>query len=381
MKQHLIILSITTGILFSACSSSNLDKKKSELASLKADLKKIEQSIKTLEKEIEGMDTSAKENKSKVVVVSNITPSTFNHYIDIMGTVECEDNVLVNPKMGGLVTSVNVTEGQTVRAGQVLATLENAVMQNSIDEIENQLELAKIVYDKQKRLWDQKIGTEIQYLQAKNNKEALEKRLATSRTQLSLSSIVAPFAGVVDEVNIKVGETAAPGMGGIRVINMSKMKVVAKVADAYSNTIKKGDKVKVKIEDQNVEFDAVISYASLNVANNSRTFDIEIDVPNSIKSLKPNSLAKISINDQTISNALVVPLNTVQKSANGETFVMTIQNSNGKTTAKTTQVKLGVSYDTQVVIKEGLTNEDQLIIEGFDDLIDGQELNILNNKK
>jgi membrane fusion protein, multidrug efflux system len=381
MKQHLIILSITTGILFSACSSSNLDKKKSELASLKADLKKIEQSIKTLEKEIETLDTSAKENKSKVVVVSNIAPSTFNHYIDIMGTVECEDNVLVNPKMGGLVTSVNVTEGQTVRAGQILATLENAVMQNSIDEIENQLELAKIVYEKQKRLWDQKIGTEIQYLQAKNNKEALEKRLATSKTQLSLSTIVAPFAGVVDEVNIKVGETASPGMGGIRVINMSKMKVVAKVADAYSTTIKKGDKVRVKIEDQNVQFDAVISYASLNVANNSRTFEIEINVPNSIKSLKPNSLAKISINDQTIDNALVVPLNTVQKSANGETFVMTIQTANGKTLAKTTQVNLGVSYDSQVVIKEGLSSEDQLITEGFDDLIDGQELNILNNKK
>lgn len=380
MKQHLIVLSITIGILFSACSSSNLDKKKSELATLKADLKKIEQSIKTLEKEIQALDTSAKENKSKVVVVSNITPSTFNHYIDIMGTVECEDNVLVNPKMGGLVTAVNVTEGQTVRAGQVLATLENSVMQNSIDEIENQLELAKIVYEKQKRLWDQKIGTEIQYLQAKNNKEALEKRLATSRTQLSLSSIVAPFAGVVDEVNIKVGETAAPGMGGIRVINMSKMKVVAKVADAYSTTIKKGDKVKVNIEDQNVQFDATISYASLNVANNSRTFEIEINIPNSVKSLKPNSLAKISINDQTIPNAMVVPLNTVQKSANGETFVMTTQTSNGKTVAKTTQVKLGSSYDTQVVVKEGLNSDDQLITEGFDDLIDGQELNILNTK-
>ena len=267
-----------------------------------------------------------------------------------MGTVECEDNVLVNPKMGGLVTSVTVSEGQMVSAGQVLATVESSVLETSLAEIENQLDLARTVYEKQKRLWDQNIGTEIQYLQAKNNKESLEKRLTTTKTQLSLSRIVAPFSGVVDEVNIKVGETAAPGMGGIRVVNLNKMKIVAKVADAYASKMKKGDKVKISLPDIGINFESVISYAGLNVAPNSRTFDVEIKIPSNINNLRPNLLARISVNDGIIPNAIVIPLNVVQKSEDGSNFVMISENVNGKNIARTRTVKLGPSYDQNVVI-------------------------------
>lgn len=377
MKKHIAYLGITTVLLLASCSSSSIDQKKSELESLKSQAKEIKKQIEVLEKEIAKMDTSAKSVKSKTIKTATVETSQFSHYIDLMGTVECEDNVLVNPKMGGLVTSVTVTEGQMVSAGQVLATVESSVLETSLAEIENQLDLARTVYEKQKRLWDQNIGTEIQYLQAKNNKESLEKRLTTTKTQLSLSRIVAPFSGVVDEVNIKVGETAAPGMGGIRVVNLNKMKIVAKVADAYASKMKKGDKVKISLPDIGINFESVISYAGLNVAPNSRTFDVEIKIPSNINNLRPNLLARISVNDGIIPNAIVIPLNVVQKSEDGSNFVMISENVNGKNIARTRTVKLGPSYDQNVVILEGLKSDDVIIIEGNDDLLDGQELSIV----
>jgi membrane fusion protein, multidrug efflux system len=377
MNTYIPRFAVLFALVLISCGKKPLEEKQKELESLKKEAKAIQKQIKALETEIALLDTSAKDNKFKTVKLQQVAASDFSHYIELQGVLESEDNVMVNPKMGGLITSVNVTEGQTVSAGQLLATIDNSVMQTSIDEIENQLSLAKTVFEKQKRLWDQNIGTEIQYLQAKNNKDALEKRLATARSQYALSRIVAPFGGIVDEINIKVGETAAPGMGGIRVVNMNKLKIVAKVADAYSSALKKGDKVKVRLPDANVEFSSVISYAGLNVSQNSRTFEIEIKIPANIKNLRPNLMANISVNDGNIANAIVVPVNLVQKSSNGDYTIMVAETSNGKTVARSKTVKLGASYNQKVVISEGLSVKDILISEGNDDLIDGQELNII----
>lgn len=377
MKKYIPQIIAVLTILITSCSKSPLAEKQKELESLKTEAKSIQKKIKDLEKEIALLDTSTKENKFKAVKLEPVKPKDFSHYIELQGTLESEDNVLVNPKMGGLITSIRVTEGQQVSAGQVLATIDNSVLLTSMEEIENQLSLAKIVYEKQKRLWDQNVGTEIQFLQAKNNKESLEKRLSTAKTQYALSNIVAPFSGIVDEINIKVGETAAPGFGGIRVVNMNKLKIVAKVADAYSSVLKKGDKVKVNLPDANVKFEGVISYAGLNVAQNSRTFEIEIKIPSTIKNLRPFLNAIISVNDGNYKNAIVIPVNIVQKSANGDYTVMVAETINGKTYAKIKTVTLGASYDKEIVIKEGLSENDILIIEGNDDLVDGQELNII----
>lgn len=368
---------IAIGLLafvLASCGKNPLEEKKNELASLKKEAIAIQEKIRGLESEISKLDTAKRQVKPKYVKLTEIKASDFSHFIDLQGILESEDNVMVNPKMGGLITAVNVSEGQTVSAGQVLATIDNAVILNSIMEIENQLSLAKTVYEKQKRLWDQNIGTEIQYLQAKNNKEALEKRLATAQTQLSMSKIVAPFAGIVDEVNIKAGETAAPGFGGIRVLNMNKLKIVAKVADAYVSSMKKGDKVRVFLPDLNTSFESVISYAGLNVAAASRTFEIEIKIPSGIKNLRPNLLARISVNDGNIPSAIVIPVNTVQKSADGSYSVMVAESVNGKKIARSKKVVLGPSYNNQIVINEGLSLKEMLITEGNEDLIDGQEL-------
>ncbi len=374
MKQLLYIIAFS--VLVSSCASNELENKKKELTQLKKESKELAEKIKKLELDIVKLDTAVKIVKKKEVKIESVIPTSFSHYIDLQGDVISTDNVMVNPKMGGLVTAVNVVEGQSVSAGQVLVQLDNSVAATSLAEIDNQLSLATLVYEKQKRLWNQNIGTEIQYLQAKNNKEALEKRKATTQSQIAMSRIVAPFSGIVDEIRVKVGETAMPGMGGVRVVNMNKLKITAKVADSYASLLKKGDKVKVNIPDLNTEFESVITYVALNVTASSRTFEIEIKVPSTIKNLKPNLLARISVNDANIKEAIVIPLNAIQKSANGDNVVMLAVKQNNKTVAVNRIIKLGMSYLDKIVVTEGLSKDDQIIIEGNEDLIEGQELNI-----
>ncbi|MDP2174707.1 MAG: efflux RND transporter periplasmic adaptor subunit [Bacteroidota bacterium] len=375
MKKIIYILSIIT--LVSACNVNEVEQKKKELSKLNKQVKELNEKIKALELELIKIDTSVKTVKKTEVRTEAVAKGDFKHYIDLQGDLISENNVMVNPKMGGLVTGVFVQEGQQVSAGQVLVQLDNSVLATSLQEIDNQLSLAKIVYEKQKRLWDQNIGTEIQYLQAKNNKESLEKRKATTQTQMAMSRIVAPFAGVVDEVKLKVGETAAPGMGGVRVINMKDLKITAKVSDTYAGSLKKGDKVKVNIPDLNLEFESQIKYVALNVNSASRTFEIEIAVPSNIKNLRPNLVARVSVNDANFKDVILVPLNLIQKTANGENVVMLAQTVNNQNRAISRFVKTGASYQDKIIVTEGLEVGDQIIVEGNNDLIDGQILNII----
>ncbi len=372
-----IIYTLGLILLFNACQTNELDSKKKELNKLKSQVKDITAQIKTLEIEISKIDTSKKDSKLKTVNVESVAKSDFKHFIDLQGDLISQNNVMVNPKMGGLVTAVNVVEGQQVSAGQVLVQLDNSVLATSLLEIDNQLSLANIVFEKQKRLWDQNIGTEIQYLQAKNNKESLEKRRNTTLTQMALSRIVAPFSGVVDQISLKVGETAAPGLGGVRVVNMTNLKIVAKVADAYANSLKKGDKVKVKINDLNLEFESTIKFVALNVTSSSRTFDVEISVPSNIKGLRPNLLAQISVNDANYKDVITIPLNAIQKSGTGQNTVMLAVKKGNKTVSEIRNIKIGASYLDKVVVSEGLNIGDQIIVLGNDDLLEGQEISIV----
>jgi membrane fusion protein, multidrug efflux system len=375
MKKLIYILSIIT--LISACNVNEVEQKKKELSKLNKEVKELNEKIKALELELLKIDTSVKTVKKTEVKVETIAKSDFKHFIDLQGDLISENNVMVNPKMGGLVTAVLVKEGQQVSAGQVLVQLDNSVIATSLQEIENQLSLANIVFEKQKRLWGQNIGTEIQFLQAKNNKESLEKRKATTQTQMAMSRIVAPFAGVVDEIKIKVGETASPGMGGVRVVNMKDLKIISKVSDTYAGSLKKGDKVKVNIPDLNLDFESQIKYVALNVNSASRTFEIEIAVPANIQNLRPNLIARVSVNDANYKDVVLVPLNLIQKTANGENVVMLVQTNNNQKTAISRFVKTGASYQDKIIVTEGLEVGDQIIVEGNNDLIDGQILNIV----
>lgn len=375
MKRN-ILLAITLGSILAACSGEKkegLEGKKEELAKLKSEQTATEQKIKLLEKEIAKLDpVKAQEAKTKPVTVATLNPETFRHYVELQGTVDAKNNVMVTPKSGGAVTKMYVKEGDNVKSGTVIAKIDDSILRESIEELKTQLTLITTLYEKQKNLWDQKIGTELQYLQAKNNKESLEKKLVTLNTQLSQSNVISPMAGVVDQVNVKVGELASPGMGVVRIVNLSNLKVAAKVADTFAASVKKGDEVIVKFPDLNKEYRARISFVSTTVDPLSRTFTIEANLP-SDRSIKPNMMAQVQINDAIRKDALVIEQNYVQSTENGEVVYVAVSEGNKKI-ARARKVKTGLSYNGKVEILEGLASGDQVITLGYQDVSDGQPI-------
>ncbi|MEX2232568.1 MAG: efflux RND transporter periplasmic adaptor subunit, partial [Cyclobacteriaceae bacterium] len=244
--------------LLAACSAATPeDDKQARLEKLQEQQASLNKEILKLQSEIETeTPDSLKTIKAKDVGVSELTLQKFDHFVQTQGHVESENNILVSAKSMGVVTHVNVTEGQQVSKGQVLAQIDNSVIERSIEGMESQLELATSVYERQKNLWDQKIGTEVQFLQAKTQKESLEKQLASLLEQNDMARIKAPISGTVDEIFVKVGENIAPGMPAVRVVNAADLKIQARVSEAYITDIKKGDKVLVNISELKKEVEA-----------------------------------------------------------------------------------------------------------------------------
>lgn len=348
-----------------------LEGKKEELTDLKTKRGELEQQIKTLEAEIAKLDTTKRsENKVKLVTVSPLSAQQFKHYIDVQGSVDAKNSVLVTPKTPGAVTAVLVKEGDAMRVGSVIARVDDSILKESLEELKTQLALVNTLYEKQKSLWDQKIGTEIQYLQAKNNKEALEKKLATLNTQLSQSTIVSPISGTIDQVNIRVGEMAQPGVGVVRVVNLGNLKVSAKIADTFVASVKRGNEVIVKFPDLQREYTAKVTFVSTTVDPLTRTFTIEADLPNS-KDLKPNMMAQVQVNDVTRKDALVVDQNFVQSTEKGKVVFVVNQQGNTRT-ASARIVETGLNYDGKIEILSGLAAGDLVITQGYQEVVDGQ---------
>ncbi|GAB3546759.1 efflux RND transporter periplasmic adaptor subunit [Spirosoma fluminis] len=376
MKAYYAI-ALTTSLLV-ACggekNSNDLQGKREELAELKSQQTELATKIKALETEVAKADPKkTQEVRLKDVTVAAIAATTFKHFVELQGTIDAKNNVQVSPKSGGVVTAVYVKEGDNVRAGQTIAKIDDQILRESIAEIRTQLSLANTVFEKQANLWKQQIGTEIQYLQAKNNKESLERRLSTLNAQLSQSNVTAPISGVVDQVNVKIGQSAAPGVGLVRIVNLSQLKVVAKVADTYSGSVRKGDAVMIRLPDLNKELNSRISFVSTTVDPLSRTFTIEAPLP-SDNTLKPNMLAQVKINDQTQGNAIVINQNLIQSTENGQLVYVAVNEGNKKI-AKARTVKTGQAYGGKVAITQGLQAGDKVVTAGYQDLVDGQPIN------
>jgi RND family efflux transporter MFP subunit len=373
MKPYYAIALVS---LLSACSQENksdLQSKRDELAQLKSQQTELNTKIKALESELTKLDPKKAENtRIKDVTVSPISATTFRHFVELQGTIDAKNNVEVSPKSGGVITAVYVREGDQVRAGQAIAKVDDQLLRESISEVKTQLSLANTVFEKQEALWKQQIGTEIQYLQAKNNKESLERRLSTLNTQLGQSTVTAPISGVVDQVHVKVGQSAMPGVGLVRVVNLSQLKVVAKVSDSYSGSVRKGDAITVEFPDINRRLNSTISFVATTVDPLSRTFTIEAPLP-SDKALKPNMLARVKINDQTQSQAIVINENLIQDTENGKLVYVAV-NEGGKKIAKAKTIKTGQSYGGKIEVTQGLQSGDQIVTAGYQDLTDGQPI-------
>jgi membrane fusion protein, multidrug efflux system len=357
------------GILLTSCSKPD---KKTELADLKSQQKEIEVKIKALEKEL----GAGKKVEATPITVSvmPLQAQSFKHFVEAQGIVTSKNIVQVTPQMGGSLTGIFMVEGQSIKKGQLVATVDNSVMKESLAEINNQLDLAVILYNKQKTLWDQQIGTEVQYLQAKANKEALEKRISTMQTQMGMSKVYSPISGTVEIVRQKVGEMGMPGAPIAQIVNVGDLKVTAKIGDTYVGSVKRGDAITVKFPDINKELNARISVVDALIDPSSRTFGIEANIPNLGGSLKPNQVAVININDLSKSNSLIIKQNLIQKTETGDLVYVAVV-ENGKKIARAKKVKTGISYNGEVEIMEGLAVGDNVITQGYQDLVDGSLIN------
>lgn len=356
-------------IVLASCSAKPGDKK-AELDKLKKERAALDEKIRVIEEELAASDTG--KAKSEQVVITEMEPQPFTHYIDVQGRIDADENVLVTPEMPGVVQAIYVSTGQNVSKGQVLAELDNEAMRKNIEVYESQLAFAREMYNKQKALWDQNIGSEVQYLSAKNNVETLEKNIAAAREQLSMSKMVSPISGVVDAVDIKVGQLGSPGFQGIRVVNTGSLKAKAEVSESHSAVVSNGDPVQVIVTDIGKTLQSNLSYVSKVINPQSRTFSVEARLSGD-PVLKPNMITVIKIADYHVQDAMVIDLNYLQHSANS-TFVYVATEVNGNKVASRRQITTGKIYDGFVEVVSGLQKGDKLITSGYQNLIEGQAI-------
>ncbi len=364
MKKSLIIL----GILIFALACSTPDKK-SKLEKLKKEHDQIANQIAALEKELKTTDKTL----ATIVSVQPLVLQSFEHYIEVQGRIDGNENIGVSPRTAGVVTRVIVKEGDYVKKGQVLAEMDADVLKRNLSDLQNQLSFVTDLYEKQKALWDQKIGSEVQYLTAKNNKESVENKIASLKDQISMSSITAPIDGTVEDIPIKVGQLAVAGIPAFRVINFARAKAVADVGEAYSSKIKTGDQVKIYLPDFNDELQQKVTFASKFINPTNRTFIVEVELPPSAKMVyRANMIAVIRIKDYTNASTIAISQNFIQSSSHEGVFVYLAKDENGKKVARKAYVKTGITYNGLTEIVSGLTDKDKLIISGYKDLYDGQ---------
>lgn len=371
MNSSKLIIPIILLTLAFACKPD----KKAELARLQKQRDELTLKIQKLQTELAGSDSAETNRKIKQVSVMEIKPSTFQHFIEVQGRLDGEQNVDVYPEAMGAVEAVLVTSGQHVSKGQVLARLNDAAVREQLKGLETQYQFARETFEKQQNLWNQKIGSEMQYLQAKAQKEGIEAQLASIRKQLDMMTIKSPINGTVEDVVIKIGQSAMPQLPAFRVLNFSSVKVKADVAEAYSSKINVGDDVLVFFPDLNKEIPAKISAASRYINPINRTFQVEVRLNSPSEGYKANMVAVLKINDYKAADAAVIPVNFIQTDPNGS-FVYVALNQSAQIKAHKAYVKQGQSYNGMVEITEGLKQGDKVISTGYLELEDGETIRL-----
>ncbi|MBC7914183.1 MAG: efflux RND transporter periplasmic adaptor subunit [Pyrinomonadaceae bacterium] len=356
--KKLIYLAVI--ILIAACSKPT--DKKAELEKLKKERNELNSKIAVLEKEI---GVKVVQNVAEVTVVT-MTPITFKNFVEVQGKLDAEENVQVNPQAPGVVTGIYISPGQYVSRGQVLAQLDDKVLRQSIAQLQTQLELANSLYRRQKNLWDQKIGTEVQFLTAKSQKEGLESQMGVLRSQQSLYKIKSPISGTVDQMELKLGQAVSPGMPGITVVNTSNLRVKALVAESYAGRVNQGDEVEIILPDVPDSIKTKVTFASRVIDPISRSFNVEVKIAGR-NTYRPNMLAILRIVDYKIDNAITVPINAIQKS---ETADYVFIAENGK--AKRVNIRTGKISEGIAEVLVGLKAGDKVIVSGMQDLNEGE---------
>lgn len=370
MKNIFYTLAIAA-ILVSCNSSTD---KTVKLEKLKVQHDELATQIAKLETEIypNGLPSDI---KSSAVKVEPVTSCVFNHYVEVQGVVDGDQNVAVSPQTSGIVTAVYVTEGSNVKKGQILAELDAVVLKQSLDEMKTQAELANNLFEKQKALWEKNIGSEVQFLQAKTNKESFENRIKTLQGQIDMARVISPISGTVESVPLKVGQMASPGMptSAIRVINMNSAKIKANVSENFASRIQNGNKVIVRFPDLGKEIESKLSFTSRFIDPTNRTFQVECKIQSGEVQLRANMIAYVKIKDYTNEKAFCIPVNFIQSNKDGKFVFVAVQKDN-QWVATRRLVKPGMDYNGVAEILEGLAEGDKVITSGYQSVNEGAQI-------
>lgn len=379
MKKILILTVIS--IVLIACNSSEKNQSIDSIiaskdvkaitakkAELQLQLSQIDEALAGLEvnKEVEALVSAAK-----------LKDTTFNHYLEVQGSVNTNENVLIQPEFPGNLVQLNVKAGQKVSKGQVLGRTDDGGMSQQLASAENQYALAKTTFERQKNLWNQKIGSEIQYLQAQAQMISAQKAVAQINAQIAKTVIRAPFSGTIDEVYVEKGEVvSASPQGLMRIVNLGNMYVSTSIPETYIGKLKIGTEVDVYLTSLNKTYKGKVRQIGNFINPNNRSFGIEVSVPNPENLLRPNQVAKMKVIDYVSKNAVVVPTNVIQQDSKKNSFVYTVTNSTGKSgIAKKVIVKTGLSSDNVTEILSGLDSDAIIVTEGMNTISDGMKLN------
>jgi RND family efflux transporter MFP subunit len=366
----LSITGILVLFLLFSCSSN----KQAQLSKLKQQQTVITDKIKSLEGEIStGKKDSLNPVKFKFVGLKDVNSNTFDHFIRVQGKVDGDQNAAVFAEAPGTISSKFADVGQKVVKGQVLAQIDDQQYRSQMQGLETQFKFATDLYDKQKRLWDQKIGSEVQYLQSKTNKESLEKQISSLKQQVDKFKIKSPIDGTIEECNIKVGGVVSPDprLAAYRVVAFKNLKVSEEVSEAYSAKVKVGDKLIVLFPDINKQYETKVDFVSKYINPVNRTFIIETKILNDFNDLKANMIAIIQINDYHTDNAIQVPMNVIQTDLTGS-YVYVVRSKDKYNAAFKQPVTLGTSYNGVAEILKGLAVGDKVISVGYQELVDGE---------
>ncbi|PHI18257.1 hypothetical protein CEQ90_18910 [Lewinellaceae bacterium SD302] len=386
MKNIIIQLISLLFLFLSACSSpeadstvipEDLQEKKAMLREVRSEAKDLNERIKMLEDAIAEQDPDFAP-KLTLVATEVVAKSSFNNYANLQATVQADETAMAGPELPGRIISLRVDEGDNVRRGQLIATLNVESVSVQKAELETAASLAKTVFERQQRLWEQNIGSEIQYLEAKNNYERIQQSLKSLDVQLAKANVYAPISGTVQQVFMRAGENAMPGAPIVSIISTGKLKIVADAPEEFLTKVKRGVQVKVNVPTLDESFTAPITRIGKTVDAANRTFEVEINVPSGkTNQLKTNLLAEVEVLESEITDAIVISQDVIQQEVNGQRYTfVAAPGEDGLTIAKKVYVETGDRYENQVVITSGLSVGDRIITTGSRGLVSGQPIDI-----
>ncbi len=383
-------ISILVLSLFTLYSCGNSDKSVqeviesgdlSEIRAKKAELSTRQSELSSQIADLDAAIHQLDENRQFTLVrTRQLNDTTFKHYIELPGDVDTDQNITIYPEYSGILLEILVNEGEEVRSGQVLARIDDGGLRNQLAQLRAQSTLAETTFERQQRLWEQQIGSEIQYLEAKTNFEALQNSVQQLESQLAKTIVRAPFSGVIDEIFTDQGEVVAPGQSRLfRLINLSDMYITAAVPESYLGQVQKGTEVLVEIAATGTEFRSEVRQVGNFINPNNRTFEVKVAVPENNDQIKPNLIATVKLNDYTSENAVTIPESVIQQDAAGRNIAFVFEPTTDSTgVAQRRIIRTGYSYEEQTEVLEGIEAGELLITEGSKNIRDGQQVRVLN---